>query len=67
MCHANAAVPNSGVIETAPNLTDYRGDEVFLRKWLYNPSALRPGTLMPNLNLSDDEISDLIAFINHNQ
>jgi cytochrome c1 len=32
-------------------------------KWLKDPNALRPGTLMPNLNLKDDEASDLTAFL----
>ena len=34
-----------------------------LRKWLSDPPGAKPGTLMPNLNLSKQEIEHLIAFL----
>ncbi len=34
-----------------------------LARWLKNPPAVKPGTLMPNLNLSDEEIKNLSAFL----
>ncbi len=46
-----------------PNLTDYQGDPAYLRQWLRDPQAIKPDTQMPNLNLSDDEIEALIAFL----
>lgn len=35
-----------------------------LRRWLRNPPAMKPGTQMPNLGLSDAEIDNLIEFLN---
>jgi len=35
----------------------------FLRRWFKNPAEIKPGTLMPNLNLSDEQIENLIAFL----
>lgn len=32
-------------------------------KWLKDPNGLRPGTLMPNFNLKDDEARNLTAFL----
>src|SRR6188768_784489 len=53
----------------APDLTkitQQRGD-VYLRQFLQDPSRFyseeRHGRLMPNLNLSDEQITDLIAFL----
>ncbi len=46
-----------------PNLTVYDPDPDFLRVWLRDPSAVKQGTLMPNLHLSDTEIEALIAFL----
>ena len=34
-----------------------------LRTWLSNPQAVKPGTAMPNLNLSDEQLSSLTAFL----
>ena len=34
-----------------------------LKKWLANPPAIKPGTLMPNLSLSANEMDNLIAFL----
>lgn len=48
----------------APNLTDFTADANYLAKWLDDPSAVKPNTEMPKLNLSDDEIGSLIVFIN---
>lgn len=48
----------------APNLTVFSADPDYLRQWLSNPAAVRPGTYMPDLDLSDSEIEALIAFIN---
>jgi cytochrome c2 len=47
----------------APNLTDYQPDPDFLRTWLKDPAAVRPGTWMPNLELKEWEIEALIAFL----
>ena len=34
-----------------------------LERWVRNPQAVKPGTMMPNLNLSDQEAADLVAFL----
>ena len=63
-----------------PSLTHFASRETFagalfdrndanLRRWLRDPPAEKPmmpnnGLGMPNLNLSEDEITDLIAFLN---
>lgn len=47
----------------APDLTHYQPDPAFVRAWLKDPQALRPGTLMPNLGLTEDEIEALLAFL----
>jgi mono/diheme cytochrome c family protein len=36
---------------------------VWIYKWLKNPNALSPGTLMPDPNLPDGEARDLTAFL----
>ncbi|MCI0393869.1 MAG: c-type cytochrome [Chloroflexi bacterium] len=51
----------------APDLTNYQGDPEFLRTWLKDPAAVRPGTFMPNLGLSQEEIEALIAFLTENE
>jgi len=57
-----------------PNLTHLHQRTVFagsifelndenLRKWLRNPPKEKPGSIMPNLNLTEDEITKLIAYL----
>jgi cytochrome c oxidase subunit 2 len=46
---AGGAVPNNGPDD--------------LKKWIMNPPALKPGTLMPNLSLTDDEATKIVAFL----
>jgi len=38
-------------------------NEENLTKWLQNPPAIKPGTLMPNLNLSAEQIRDLVSYL----
>ncbi|MCP4359058.1 MAG: hypothetical protein GY796_13665 [Chloroflexi bacterium] len=47
-----------------PNLTHYQNSSEFMQDWLRDPAQIRPETLMPNLELTDDEIATLIIFIN---
>ena len=69
-CHMNTRVPGpqgqhfSAASGGPPNLSDYRNDPDFLRRWLADPRSVRPDGWMPNLGLSAAEIDDLIAFIN---
>jgi cytochrome c oxidase subunit 2 len=46
---AGGAVPNHGPDD--------------LKKWIMNPSALKPGTAMPNLGLSDDDATKIVAYL----
>jgi cytochrome c oxidase subunit 2 len=57
-----------------PNLTHLHERSVFagsifelndenLRVWLRNPPKEKPGSIMPNLNLNEDEITQLIAYL----
>ncbi|MBP8251387.1 MAG: c-type cytochrome [Herpetosiphon sp.] len=62
-CHAHAAVGST--MQVGPNLSTYRNTSEFLQAWLRDPQAVKPQTPMPNLHLSEQEISDLIAFLNH--
>jgi cytochrome c oxidase subunit 2 len=34
-----------------------------MAKWLHDPPALKPGSLMPNLNLKPEQIADLVAYL----
>ena len=34
-----------------------------LRLWLANPQKEKPGSVMPNLGLSNDEITALVAYL----
>jgi cytochrome c oxidase subunit II len=38
-------------------------NEANLSKWLKNPPAVKPTTLMPNLNLSDEQIHDIVQWL----
>ncbi len=65
-CHVNdrAEGPRGMAAGFGPDLTNYTNDPEFLRRWLDNPQAVRPGTEMPQIGLSEAEIEDLIAFLN---
>lgn len=72
-CHAVKAVPGAvGTIGPAldglasrSKIVDAKLDNTpeNLGKWLKNPPAVKPGTLMPNLNLSDADAGNLVAFL----
>ena len=64
-CHFHAAAQpeNQLAFMGFRDLTGYDPDPEFVRQWLRDPGAVRPGTEMPNLNLSDEETEALIAFL----
>lgn len=41
----------------------FDNDERNLRAWLRDPPAEKPGSVMPDLDLTEEEISDLIAYL----
>jgi len=70
-CHAVNGVSRGAV---GPNLTYFNSRSTFagaifsngdenLRAWLRDPPAEKPGSLMPKLNLSEAEITSLIAYL----
>jgi len=67
-CHVNHKTDNESDYRTidigAPDLSNFSADPGYLDKWLFKPSALKPTTQMPDLNLSETERVALIAFIN---
>lgn len=40
-----------------------RYDEATLRNWLADPTAVKPGTSMPNLNLTESQLNELTRFL----
>jgi cytochrome c oxidase subunit II len=46
---AGGALPNNGPDD--------------LKRWILNPPALKPGTVMPNLGLTDEQATQVVAFL----
>lgn len=42
-----------------------RFDEEYLGRWIRNPAAVRPGTAMPQLPLSDEQIDELATYLSN--
>jgi cytochrome c oxidase subunit 2 len=71
-CHAVKGTPAQGVV--GPNLTHFAGRERFagsmfertdenLEAWLRDPPARKPGSKMPDLDLTDEQITALVAYL----
>jgi cytochrome c oxidase subunit 2 len=71
-CHTINGTKAQGKI--GPNLTHFASRTSFagsslentpdnVTKWLQDPQAIKPGNLMPNLHLSQEQISQLVAFL----
>lgn len=58
-----AALGEFNSFSTGPNLADRKLSADYLRLWLKDPAALKPETLMPQLDLSADEIEALVALL----
>lgn len=67
-CHYNSKAASESEYWTidmgAPNLSKFSGSPEALRLRLNDPASVKSDTQMPNLDLADDEIEALIAFIN---
>jgi len=73
-CHTiNSGQGNTGA-RVGPNLTHLQSRTTFagsifemndenLRKWLANPPGRKPGSIMPNLHLTPDEINRLVTYL----
>ena len=62
-CHIADYKNDKGYVGPALTGVGNRLNSVWIYKWLRDPNALRPGTLMPNFGLKDDEARDLTAFL----
>ena len=63
-CHVYDRVTMAeNMIQIGPNLTYVKRSPEYLQAWLTNPPALKPETQMPNLQLSEAEIDELVAFL----
>ncbi len=68
-CHSHDAVRASGEFRDAfgaggaPGLSQPKWSSEYLRLWLADPTAVKPQTAMPNLDLSSQEIEWLSAFL----
>jgi cytochrome c oxidase subunit 2 len=70
-CHSIQGISTGQV---GPDLTHFKSRDVFagsifqnddnsLRAWLLNPPKEKPGSVMPNLNLTQDNINKLVAYL----
>jgi cytochrome c1 len=72
MCHQKAGVPFAFGM-TGPDLTDFEQRPLIagflpntsenLARWLFNPPALKPDSMMPPPALSAVQVNDLVAFL----
>jgi cytochrome c oxidase subunit 2 len=74
-CHVAQGIPGAtgtigpnlnGIGDPAkrPKLADGAANSPeHIREWIKNPQQLKPGTMMPNLQLSDKEADDLTAVL----
>lgn len=71
-CHAVQGTPAQGIV--GPNLTHLASRDRFaglmfertdqnLYKWLRDPPAQKPGSKMPDLNLNQEQITALVAYL----
>ena len=67
-CHVHGELSGANTISVGPELTGRRYPAEYLRQFLANPAIAaaprRDGPQMPNLNLKQQEIAALVAFIN---
>ena len=62
-CHIADYKTDKGYIGPALAGVGNRLTAAWMYKWLKDPNTLRPGTIMPNFNLKDDEARELTAFL----
>ena len=74
-CHTAAGVPGAtgtigpnlnGIGDTSkrPTLADgATNTPEHIREWITDPNSKKPGTMMPNLGLKQEEATDLTAFL----
>lgn len=71
-CHTTDPTQNQAYL--APNLAHFASRPVIvanrfdntpenLAAWLHNPQAVKPSAIMPNLNLNDQQVDALVAYL----
>ena len=72
-CHAIQGTPAQGI--SGPDLTHLASRDCFagcmldtqdpedIERWLRDPPAIKPGSFMPDYDLPDDEIAELVAYL----
>ena len=40
-----------------------RSNAEYLHKWISNPAAVKPGTAMPKLELTEEEKNEIVKFL----
>jgi cytochrome c551/c552 len=65
-CHYHDATKTRPIVPVAADLTDKRYSDALLTKILQDPTIVQPTGIwtMPNLNLDQQEVAALVAFIN---
>ena len=61
VCHALGG--QGGQTGPALDTVGARFDAAYLERWLRDPNAVRPGTRMPRLPLSDAQVRELVPFL----
>ena len=71
-CHRIPGVPNANSL-VGPPLDSWSGRSFIagtlpnsqdnLQRWLADPQAIRAGSAMPTLDLTDDEVADITAYL----
>lgn len=60
-CHSLGG--NGGVVGPALDGVGKKFDAEYLKKWISDPNSIKPGTTMPKLPLSTEEINEIISFL----
>jgi cytochrome c oxidase subunit 2 len=64
---ANGTIgPNLGGVASRPTIAGgalQNNGPDDLKRWIMNPPALKPGTIMPNLGLTDQEATNIVAYL----
>jgi cytochrome c oxidase subunit 2 len=71
-CHTIRGTQAAGVV--GPDLTHFGQRQVIagdvlkntseeLHRWIKNPQAIKPGTIMPNLGLTDEQVNAVVAYL----
>ena len=57
--------PNLNKVATRTTIAAgiYPNDEEHLKRWIKNAPAMKPGSLMPNMNLTYEQVEALVAFL----